>query len=204
MNHRCNSISIVFLFYYLLLFPSALPQEIQLNINSSQFIYKGVIKYAIDYVSSIAIEVHPIALFVNHQSYNSTYRVILAKQINATDIIIQEIKIFTGKNTSGRFDIFYNEILYNLSHLHFIQASYLTIQLAAEKYLKEQGLTLKYLLSLEINEEGVFIIHLVAKDINEYVLVGCKWRFENENKEELDQSHLITGMFKLYKHNSSN
>lgn len=186
----------VLLFLFLSSF--AFLQEIQLNINSNNIIYRSVIQAAVEHISTNSIEVHTIALFVHNQSYNSIFKVILAKQINTIDILIVEIKIFTGKSTSGRNDIFYNEIISNFSFLHFIEASYLTIQQAAEDYLTKGGKNLKYLQSIQLNNEGVFIIHPVITEGLEYVLVGSQWKSESD---EVKQSDIVTGMFRIFRDN---
>jgi hypothetical protein len=135
---------------------------VQLSLQSQDLTHQQAIREGLFYLYSKPeqrIHVKPIALYFVNLSYNAEFKVVFGecKDVNH-DVIITEVIMFVGKNTSGKFEIVVSTVYDKYSVIKINNILYSRITLILDSYLhKNYNIQLKYINNVYLYDEKEFI-----------------------------------------------
>lgn len=141
----------------------------QHNLDSKQHIYQSALMAGSSYIR----ETNPrdrdiayVALYSINESYNQRFRVVLSKRKENDKIELNEVLMYTGKSTSGRFVVTEWMIYDDLDkYIGVSNSLYLKIQKEIINHLRrEENKTLKYIKSIKQIKEAFFIAEVVVME----------------------------------------
>ena len=136
---------------------------IQLSLQSQDLTHQQAIREGLFYLYSKPeqrINVKTIALYFINLSYNAKYKVVFGEcKDTKHDVIITEVILFVGKNTSGKFEIVESTVYDKYSVIKINNILYSRITLILDSYLhKNDNIKLKYINNVYLYEENDIIL----------------------------------------------
>ena len=141
----------------------------QHNLDSKQENYQTALRAGSSYIRETSPrdrDIAYVALYSINESYNQRFRVVLSKRKTNDKIELNEVLMYTGKSTSGKYIVTEWMIYDDLDKYVSISNSlYLRIQKEIINHLaKEEKKTLKYIKNIKQLKEVFFIAEVIVKE----------------------------------------